>query len=149
MKKILFVCTGNTCRSPMAELCLKHKFKLAGIKGISVKSAGLSAIDGDKMNKKSATALKNAGIKPYPFKSRAITLEMINKSDLIICMALNHKEMLSFSGKAFTLAELTGGNDILDPFGGDQQIYNRTFNEIEEACNKILYKISQVLEESK
>lgn len=146
MKKILFVCTGNTCRSPMAELCLKHKFRLAGIKGISVKSAGLMAVDGDKISKNSALALKSMGIKPYPFKSRQLTPEIIASSDLIICMTSGHKSRLAFTNKAYTLSELTGVEEVLDPFGMDLIAYKKTLSIIDSACNQIIKKIAQVLE---
>ena len=64
----------------MAEIILKNKIKLAGIKGVRVWSAGLNTADGLKMSKNSFEALKKLGYKPYGFKSRQLTDEMLDKS---------------------------------------------------------------------
>ena len=147
MKRILFVCTGNTCRSPMAEIILKTKFKLAGITDIRVSSAGLNTLDGQKISKYSKEALKRLGYKAYGFKSKQINDSIIKRSDMIICMTKSHKDYLQFTGKAYTLGELVGLCDIIDPYGGDLSLYVKTSMEIEDACNKILYKICKVLED--
>ena len=135
MKKICFVCTGNTCRSPMAEIILKSKLKLAGITDVRVTSAGLSATSGEKMNPKSRTALKLLGLKGYSFKAKNLNQKLLKGSDLIIYLA-GEKNV-------YTMDELTGLGDILDPYGLDQSVYVQTSHQIEDACTVILTKILQ------
>lgn len=140
-KRILFVCTGNTCRSPMAEIILKNKLKFAGIEGVRVWSAGLNTIDGQKMSKNSFEALKLLGYKPYGFKSRQISSEIIKKSDLILCMTESHKLALSGISKAYTISEATGLSDVSDPYGGNINVYIKTSHQLEDVCNAIIEKI--------
>ncbi len=129
--KILFVCTGNTCRSPMAEGYLKSK----NIKGIEVLSAGICA-DLSPISPNSNTALLEKGIDMSGHASRQITPEMVDDADKIICMSVSHKQMLLSLGVPDKKLLILGGG-IADPYGADLDTYRLCRDDIFNAVDAI------------
>ena len=138
MKKILFVCTGNTCRSPMAEVILKKKIRLANLKGFKVSSAGTMATEGAKMSENSIKALKLLGYRSQSFKSKSANAAILLEYDIIICMTRGHKAPICNFPNVYTIDELTGLGDVFDPYGGTLNDYVATSRQIEKACDIII-----------
>ena len=106
---VLFVCTGNICRSPMADQILEQLAKKHNLP-ISVSSAGVAAMTGDPMTRESADAMAERGYKPGAHKARDLTPAILTSSDLVITMTLDHRSdiarMLPKASKySFTLDE--------------------------------------------
>lgn len=120
---ILFVCTGNTCRSPMAEGYL-NSLNLPDIKALS---CGFSS-EGEKVSENSVLALKEIGVDISSHKSRLISPELLDFADEIICMTESHKEVLLRLGLNKKISVL--GKGIPDPFGLDLESYKNCRNEI-------------------
>ena len=125
----------------MAEIILKDKLKLAGVKGIRVSSAGLCANEGSKISENSKKALKLFGLTSYSFRAKQLTPEMIKKANVVICMTNEHKRMLSAFKNVYTLGELTGGGDVEDPYGGNLTQYIKVSHAISDACGVLLSEI--------
>ncbi|WLR55298.1 low molecular weight protein arginine phosphatase [Mesobacillus subterraneus] len=144
MARILFVCTGNTCRSPMAEAILKSK----QLTGVEVKSAGVYAPNGAEASVNAKTVLEENHIS-HDHRSSTLTKENIDWATLVLTMTQSHKGLIlsqypDAGDKTFTLKEFAdekGNLDVADPFGGNEQIYREAFEEIQKNIERIMDKI--------
>ncbi|MCF6465036.1 low molecular weight protein arginine phosphatase [Clostridium sp. Cult2] len=146
---ILFVCTGNTCRSPMAKALLEEMAKEKGL-DINVKSAGVFAFDGEKASKGAIESMKAEGLDLKGHRANIIHRDLLEEADLILTMGLSHKELLIskfdfIQGKVYTLKEYAYGKeeDIDDPFGGNIQAYNKAKEDIKEALKEMVNQLTE------
>ena len=141
---IYFVCTGNTCRSPMAAAILNNKH----IAHITVRSAGLLAIDGGDLSPNAKQTLEKRNIS-YHHISHAVTFDDLQWADLVLTMTTAHRNAIvsqfpQFQYKTYTLKEYVlpfHTPDISDPFGGDLSVYLETFEELNEAIEILVEKL--------
>jgi len=138
IKHVLLVCTGNICRSPLAEALLVRTLKERGIEGVSVTSAGTGAWDGAPASEGAYLVGLERGLDLSGHRARLLTRELVEQSDLILTMARHHRarvDELGGDGRVFVLGEYAGREgdeaEVSDPFGGDLDFYRNTCVELE------------------
>ena len=153
--RILFVCTGNTCRSPTAEGILKSQLKQKGVECVEVRSAGTPGLPAAPASLLAQQVARAHNVDLSGHRSRELNREMIRRADLILTMSLQHSDrvrrMDKSAGektcllKSFPRREPSSNEDreagvlsIKDPMGGSLEDYQRSFLEIEREIKRIL-----------
>ena len=146
MKDVVFICTGNVCRSPMAEGFYRDQTKSDD--NIRVGSAGISAFDGQAASQHSVDVMKEEDIDISDHASRMLTPEMVERASHIFGMTRTHRDAVQMMfpearEKVFVLREFLVGPeadfdlDVSDPIGGSLEEYIRTRNLIKEALDSV------------
>lgn len=135
--RVVLVCTGNTCRSPLAEALLRKELTARGAAGIEVSSAGTGAWEGSPASEAAYLVALEHGLDLSGHRATLLTSEVIGSADLILTMARHHRaRVLELGGGSpvHLLGEYAGRTgpaaEVADPFGADLEVYRQTRDEL-------------------
>ena len=136
--RVLLVCTGNICRSPLGEALLRRALTERGLPTVEVTSAGTGAWDGAPASEGAYLVALERGLDLSGHRARLLTRELVEQADLVLTMARHHRarvDELGGEGRVFVLGEYAGREgdaaEVSDPFGGDLEVYRDTCAELE------------------
>jgi protein-tyrosine phosphatase len=149
-KHVLFLCTGNICRSPLAEGILKHRLEQKRIGSVTVSSAGTYGLSGSSAAEHGVEVAAQHGIDISDHIARHVTREMLDGADFVVCATMDHVveagAVLPDSGGKYSLLSDFGppkgrGRDIADPYGMPIEYYVAAYERIDECVDGLLREL--------
>lgn len=142
---LLFVCSGNICRSPLAEAMARAALYAAGIDAV-VQSCGTSALTGQRAEVGARAVAADLGLMLDAHRAQPVTRDLVASASLVVCVTDRHRDHVRQffphqRAKIVSYDELTGLGDIPDPYGGDAADYRALRDQLEKGMPKIVERI--------
>ncbi|RMH15636.1 MAG: low molecular weight protein arginine phosphatase [Acidobacteria bacterium] len=150
MPRVLFVCTANICRSPVAAAILRHLLEGRGYRGWQVASGGTLAMPGLEATPHSIEVLAERGLDLGEHRAQRVEAEDVKRADLVLCMESGHAEALRIENpgerrKIFLLTEMIGRHEnVADPYGGPKEWYEIMADQLSELIERGLPRIVEL-----
>lgn len=154
--RILFVCTGNTCRSPLAEVLARREVEARGWRHVDVRSGGVRAAAGMPASQGSSRVAAEHGLDLSGHFSTPVDQDLLDWADLVLAMSSGHLALVQAAGageRATLLGTLAagdeesgvGGQEVPDPFGQEDAVYQETYQVLEGMILRVLDRLEPIV----